>query len=750
MEVQENPTDKLIRTLKEENEKLKKALEAMGGGDALAALNAPAPGEPAPVPEGHRLITEEELKRSIEEAVAQVREASAAERAEALQAVEMEMAARAEAHANGMISRTDMEATLKEVIFAVPGASEAEKQSSLEKALASLSQKFDERAKDGGKIGALDAIRVVTEIVNDHAEAPEAERQAAVAAATAQYHADEDGIITEDEMAAGMKTAIAAMPSLKEEAGGKMVEEALVGYTREARLAMGELMSKEVMNKVVVEAIQSMKSAGAGDAAHAAEMADAKFEAMAHQEEGQLTEEQVQTTIERTLGKLARTSSMQNLAGQWAKDAVSKMGTAEGGGKEGGMREQLLQQMEANEAMIDDLQARAIRAQFSAQLRRNSLTQFSAQFSAQFSDATHPFPSLQADWQDQLQQSQAEQEERDAMLARFGIGDLSPEEMKTTPSLRNLNEDPLMSDSLVYFLKPGVTAFGCQKENEDEDAEEYEDETEYSVRLYGAGMMPKHCQLSYDPADGGANRVLELIAQKGVVFVNGKQVEDGTVTALKHNDRIIMGNSQVFKVNDPVNAPVGGGPKQLIDWDLAQNELQEAMGTMVQLKVDEEVAKKKAELEAKLAEMEARFAAENDAMRMELEEKTSMGAADQERLAEMEDRKKAIDVFRVRATRHVNEYRRELIRLETELKKVLPMVREGNQMARVLGRLVKMEPTLLTHVPESTIDDVLSPLEELYTQKVTALPPLPHPTLPLPAPLATTHPTLTPPLPPRR
>ena len=188
---------------------------------------------------------------------------------------------------------------------------------------------------------------------------------------------------------------------------------------------------------------------------------------------------------------------------------------------------------------------------------------------------------MQADWQDQLQQSQAEQEERDAMLARFGIGDLSPEEMKTTPSLRNLNEDPLMSDSLVYFLKPGVTAFGCQKENEDDEAaEEYEDETEYSVRLYGAGMMPKHCQLSYDPADGGPNRVLELIAQKGVVFVNGKQVEDGTVTALKHNDRIIMGNSQVFKVNDPVNAPVGGGPKQLIDWDLAQNELQEAMGTM--------------------------------------------------------------------------------------------------------------------------------------------------------------------------
>ena len=75
------------------------------------------------------------------------------------------------------------------------------------------------------------------------------------------------------------------------------------------------------------------------------------------------------------------------------------------------------------------------------------------------------------------------------------------------------------------------------------------------------------------------------------------------------------------------------------------------------------------------------------------------------------------------------------------------MVREGNQMARVLGRLVKMEPTLLTHVPESTIDDVLSPLEELYTQKVTPLSRhshTPH------CPSLRHSPPLTPPLPPLR
>ena len=41
-----------------------------------------------------------------------------------------------------------------------------------------------------------------------------------------------------------MKTAIAAMPSLKEEAGGKMVEGA-GGVHAGGRLAMGELMSRK-------------------------------------------------------------------------------------------------------------------------------------------------------------------------------------------------------------------------------------------------------------------------------------------------------------------------------------------------------------------------------------------------------------------------------------------------------------------------------------------------------------------------
>ena len=99
---------------------------------------------------------------------------------------------------------------------------------------------------------------------------------------------------------------------------------------------------------------------------------------------------------------------------------------------------------------------------------------------------------------------------------------------------------------------------------------------------------------------------------------------------------------------DPLDpqAQKGGGAK-LIDWDLAQTELAEAMGATVDLKVlatvhasractsatcipscvprvhvhaqvEEEVAKKRAELDAQLQAMEEKFAHENARLKSEL------------------------------------------------------------------------------------------------------------------------------------
>ena len=93
VEVQENPTDKLIRQLKEENEKLKQMLEQLNGGGPidLAALSAGGGGGDGgggDAPAG--TITEDQMTAAIEEAVEKVKAASAAEKKAAVEAVEQD------------------------------------------------------------------------------------------------------------------------------------------------------------------------------------------------------------------------------------------------------------------------------------------------------------------------------------------------------------------------------------------------------------------------------------------------------------------------------------------------------------------------------------------------------------------------------------------------------------------------------------------------------------------------------------
>lgn len=241
-----------------------------------------------------------------------------------------------------------------------------------------------------------------------------------------------------------------------------------------------------------------------------------------------------------------------------------------------------------------------------------------------------------------------------ALLKSLGLSGLSQEEMKITPSLRNLNQDPTMTDSLVYYLKPGETFVTTQ-----DDAEA----PEQSIILSGGGLIPKHASVQfgrqYKPA-------IKLIKGGGICFVNGKPLEDDEIE-LKHNDRLILGNSQAFRVVDPLD-PEASKPAALIDWDLAQTELAEAMGTAVDLKVEEEVAKKKAELDAQLQAMEEKFARENERLKAELAR--GGGASGAARLRQMDKRQRSIEVYKARVKIHLNEYKRELIRLEESLKKV--------------------------------------------------------------------------------
>ncbi len=91
----------------------------------------------------------------------------------------------------------------------------------------------------------------------------------------------------------------------------------------------------------------------------------------------------------------------------------------------------------------------------------------------------------------------------------------------------------------------------------------------------------------------------------------------------------------------------------IVDWDMATTELNQAMGTAVDLKVEEEVKKKKQELDAQLKAMEEKFARENEKLKAELN-KADPGAAQQAKLKQMDARKRSLTVFAARSKQHLN------------------------------------------------------------------------------------------------
>uniref|UniRef100_A0A3Q1ATG3 plus-end-directed kinesin ATPase n=1 Tax=Amphiprion ocellaris TaxID=80972 RepID=A0A3Q1ATG3_AMPOC len=182
---------------------------------------------------------------------------------------------------------------------------------------------------------------------------------------------------------------------------------------------------------------------------------------------------------------------------------------------------------------------------------------------------------LNETWEEKLRRTEAIRMEREALLAEMGVamredggtvGVFSP---KKTPHLVNLNEDPLMSECLLYYIKDGITRVGRL------DASSRQD-----IVLSGHFIKDEHC--TFTSSTGPTAVVLEP-CEGAETYVNGKLVTEPTV--LKSGNRIILGKSHVFRFNHPVQAraerertPCAETPAEPVDWAFAQRELLEKQG----------------------------------------------------------------------------------------------------------------------------------------------------------------------------
>ncbi|XP_052861969.1 kinesin-like protein unc-104 [Anopheles cruzii] len=217
---------------------------------------------------------------------------------------------------------------------------------------------------------------------------------------------------------------------------------------------------------------------------------------------------------------------------------------------------------------------------------------------------------LNETWEEKLKRTEQIRVQREAVFAEMGVavkedgitvGVFSP---KKSPHLVNLNEDPTLSECLLYYIKDGLTRLGTSEANVPQD-----------IQLSGSHILKEHCV--FENKDG----VVTLVPHKdALVYVNGRKVIDPEV--LQTGSRVILGRNHVFRFTHPEQArekreknkevdvcetSAGGG--EIADWNFAQCELLEKQG--IDLKV---------EMEKRLLALEEQYKREKRAADQEFEE----------------------------------------------------------------------------------------------------------------------------------
>ncbi|KAI8089150.1 uncharacterized protein BX664DRAFT_332300 [Halteromyces radiatus] len=162
--------------------------------------------------------------------------------------------------------------------------------------------------------------------------------------------------------------------------------------------------------------------------------------------------------------------------------------------------------------------------------------------------------NLNETWEEKLKRTESIQIERERALEELGIavhknnvGVYAPKKM---PHLVNLNEDPLMSECLMYQLKLGITHVGRndtidqQQQQQTDSSQNGNNDGVSTITLGGSNIQDEHCWFDND------NGVVTLHPKNdSLVMVNGMRISEPR--RLHSGYRIILGNYHIFRFNHP-------------------------------------------------------------------------------------------------------------------------------------------------------------------------------------------------------
>ncbi|XP_008113231.2 kinesin-like protein KIF14 isoform X1 [Anolis carolinensis] len=190
---------------------------------------------------------------------------------------------------------------------------------------------------------------------------------------------------------------------------------------------------------------------------------------------------------------------------------------------------------------------------------------------------------MQRAWKEKLEQAEKKKFEETMELQKAGI---TFKVDNSLPNLVNLNEDPQLSEMLLYMIKEGQTTVGRCKPN-----------SRHDIQLSGILIADDHCIIKH--VDGAVS-IIPLEDAK--TYVNGKCILGPT--NLHHGDRIILGGDHYFRFNHPVEVQktksqscgVGLHEDGQKGFEFAKNELLAAQRAQLESEIEEARVKAKEEM----------------------------------------------------------------------------------------------------------------------------------------------------------
>ncbi|KAJ8277956.1 hypothetical protein GJAV_G00082120 [Gymnothorax javanicus] len=239
-------------------------------------------------------------------------------------------------------------------------------------------------------------------------------------------------------------------------------------------------------------------------------------------------------------------------------------------------------------------------------------------------------------WKEKLEQAEKRKRDETKELQKAGITFKVDNQL---PNLVNLNEDPQLSEMLLYMIKEGQTKVGKHKSDSAHD-----------IQLSGALIADEHCVIT-----NASGTVSITPVQDAKTFVNGNLVSEPTI--LHHGDRVILGGDHYFRFNHPVEVHSGkrvscwtqSGDGQK-DFEFAKNELLTAQRAQLEAEIEEARVKAKEEMmqgiqvakemaQKELSEQKAQYEDRIKALERELEEETQ-----RKKLQELDQQKVASEM----------------------------------------------------------------------------------------------------------